>query len=216
MEYKKKEIDEIIDGNGELIGSDDIPNVDANADTQAKHTSDYNAKVGTQPFRYDMLGRFGFTMMPFMEGEEKNQGQAELENDLVDLMNERYVDILSHYYRNPKRVQSDYRKYSAGKKEDVGEEAMKYSIEYAEKILKVVEKHFSEPFKNLDEQFKENLVEGKVVEDKMVKKKEDEMSTKSDDGEVREKKIEKIAGLINKLEKHDIDKLINLLEKKNG
>lgn len=221
MELKKKDIVEIIDGNGELIGNNDIPDVDANADTQAKHTSDYNAKVGTQPFRYDMLGRFGFTLMPFMEGEDKNQGQAELENDLVDLMNERYVDLISHYYRNPKRIQSDYRKYSADK--EIGEEAMKYSVEWADKILKVVEKHFTEPFKNLDEQFKtldeqfkENIAESNVVEDKMVDKKEDEMSTRTEDGEVREKKIEKIAGLINKLEKKDIDKLINLLEKKNG
>jgi len=216
MKYKKKDIAEIIDTNGELIGNNAIPDVDANADTQAKNTTDTNAKIGTQPFRYDMLGRFGFTLMPFMEGEDKNQNQAELENDLVDLMNERYIDLLSHYYRNPKRVQSDYRKYSAGNKEDVGEEAMKYSVEWADKILKVIEKHFSEPFKKLDEQFKENLVEGKVVEDKMVDKKEDEMTTKSVDGEVREKKIEKIAGLINKLEKKDIDKLINLLERKNG
>ena len=218
MEYKKKDIDEIIDTNGELIGNNAIPDVDTNADTQAKHTSDYNAKVGTQPFRYDMLGRFGFTLMPFMEGEEKNHGQAELENDLIDLMNKRYIDLISHYYKNPKRIQSDYRKYSTNK--EIGEEAMKYSIEWVEKILKIVEKHFTDEFKNLDknldEQFKENLVEGNVLEDKMVTKKENEITTKSDDGEVRVKKLEKIAGLINKLEKQDIDKLINLLEKKNG
>lgn len=212
MEFKKKDLLEIIDGNGELIGSDSIPAVDANADTQAKHTSDYNAKVGTQPFRYDMLGRFGFTLMPFMEGEEKNQGQAELENDLVDLMNQRYIDIINYYFRNPKRIKSDYRKHVTDN--EISDETMKYNIEWAEKILKVVEKHFEEQFKNLDEQFKENIAESKVLEDKMVDRKEDEMSTKSDDGDVREKKLEKIAGLINKLEKKDIDKLINLLETK--
>ena len=214
MELKKKDILEIINTNGELIGNDDIPNVDANADTQANNTSDYNQKVGTQPFRYDMLGRFGFTLMPFMEGEDKNQGQAELENDLVDLLNERYLDLLKHYKRNPKRIQSDYRKHvTDGENSD---ETMQYSIEWAEKILKIIEKHFEEQFKNLDEQFQENLVESKVVEDKMVDKKEDEMSSKSEDGGLKEKKLEKIAGLINKLEKKDIDKLINLLETKNG
>ena len=93
---------------------------------------------------------------------------------------------------------------------------MKDNVIWADKLLKIIEKHFTEQFKNLDEQFKENLVESTMYEDKMVDKKEDEMSTKSDDGEVREKKLEKIAGLINKLEKQDIDKLINLLEKKNG
>lgn len=213
MELKKKDLLEIIDGNGELIGTDDIPQVDANADTQAKHTSDYNAKVGTQPFRYDMLGRFGFTLMPFMEGEDKNQGQAELENDLVDIMNERYIDILSHYYKKPNDVKQDYRKYSKDK--EVSEETMKHSVEWADKILKIIEKHFEEQFKNLDEQFQENIAEGKVVE-VMVDKKEDEMASKSDDNGIRDKKLEKIAGLINKLEKKDIDKLINLLERKNG
>jgi len=212
MEYKKKEIDEIINGNGELISNDDMPSNGSNLETAANNTTDYNAKVGTQPFRYDMLGRFGFTLMPFMEGEDKNQGQAELENDLVDLMNERYVDFLSFYYKNPKRIQQDYRKYSADK--EIGEETMKVSVGWADKILKIIEKHFNEQFKNLDEQFKENIAEGKVVEDAIVKKTEDNMTTKSDDGDVKEKKIKKIAGLINKLEKKDIDNLINLLERR--
>jgi len=210
MELKKKDLLEIIDTNGELIGSEGIPSVDANADTQAHGTTDTNQKIGTQPFRYDMLGRFGFTLMPFMEGEDKNQGQAELENDLVDLLNDRYLDILKHYYRNPQRIKSDYRKHVTD--DEISDETLKYSVEYADKILKCVEKHFEEQFKNLDEQFQENLVESKVVEDKMVDRKEDEMTTKTEDGEVREKKLEKIAGLINKLEKKDIDKLINLLE----
>ena len=214
MELKKKDLLEIIDGNGELIGSDNMPTVDANADTQAKGTTDVNAKIGTQPFRYDMLGRFGFTLMPFMEGEDKNQGQAELENDLVDLMNQRYIDILSHYKRNPQSIKSDYRKHVTDG--EISDETMKYSVGYADKVLKIIEKHFEEQFKNLDEQFQENLVEGKVAEDKMVDKKEDEMLNKSEDGDVREKKLEKIAGLINRLEKKDIDKLINLLERKNG
>jgi len=214
MKYKKKDLNEIIDGHGDLIGSDDIPSNDANADSQAKHTSDYNQKIGTQPFRYDMLGRFGFSLMPFMEGEEKNQGQAELENDLVDLMNERYVDLLSHYKRNPKRIQSDYRKHVTD--DEISDETMKYNVEWAEKIMKIIEKHFEKSFKTLDEQYQENLAENKVVEDRLVDKKEDEMSSKSVDRDVTEKKIEKIAGLINKLEKKDIDNLINLIERKNG
>ena len=213
MEIKKKYIDEIIDSNSELIGANDIPTHGSDLETAANNTSDYNQKVGTQPFRYDMLGRFGFTLMPFMEGEDKNQGQAEFENELVDLMNERYVDLLGHYYRNPNDVKSDYRRYSKDK--EVSEEAMKYSVEWADKILKVVEKHFEKSLKNLDEQFQENLVESKVLEDRMVTKKEDEMTSKVDDREVTDKKLKKIAGLINKLEDNDKNKLINLLEK-NG
>jgi len=221
MEYKKKDIDEIIDGNGELIGNDAIPSVDANADTQAKHTSDYNAKVGTQPFRYDMLGRFGFTLMPFMEGEDKEKifSSAEfmghpLTKELAEFLYDKNKETLKRYYKNPKAMQNEYRQISPLEFDD--DESNQTQFRMAADILEILKPHLDDSLKQLDEQFKENLVEGNVVEDKMVKKKEDEMSTRSDVGDVREKKIEKIAGLINKLEKQDIDKLINLLEKKNG
>jgi len=213
MKIKKKRLSEIIDTHGDLIGTDDVPQNDANADTQANNTSDYNQKIGTQPFRYDMLGRFGFTLMPFMEGEDKNQGQAELENDLVDIMNDRYIDLLSHYKRNPKRIQSDYRKHVTDK--EISDETMEASVKWSDKILKVIEKHFDKQFKNLDEQYQENLVESKMIEDKMVTKVEDKLVNKSDTKDISDKKLEKIAGLINKLEKKDIDNLINLIEKHN-
>jgi hypothetical protein len=70
--------------------------------------------------------------------------------------------------------------------------------------------------KNLDEQFQENLVESKMAEDKMVDKDEDNFVNKGDGKEIRDKKISKIAGLINKLEKKDIDDLINLIERQDG
>ena len=111
MNMTKDKIQEIIESEGNLIGSVDRPESSPDNETQATKTTDYNAKVGQQPFRYDMLGRFGFTLMPFMEGEDKNQGQAELEKDLVDRMNARYLDLPTHYKRNPKRIQSEYRKH---------------------------------------------------------------------------------------------------------
>ncbi len=219
MIIKKKDLNEIIDGHGDLIGVDDIPNVDANADTQAKHTSDYNAKVGTQPFRYDMLGRFGFTLMPFMEGEDKNEGQQEFLDDISDELFNLNLEILEFYYRNPTKIKTEFRAISKAKAAD--DENLKDYVsfnftKYSEKIGKVIEKHFEKSLNNLDEQFQENMVEGKVIEDKMLGKQEDKMTSKSEDGEIREKKLEKIAGLINKLEKKDIDKLINLLERDNG
>ena len=157
-----------------------------------------------------MLGRFGFTLLPFMEGEDKNQGQAELENDLVDLLNQRYVDILSHYFRNPQKVKPDYRKHVTD--DEISDETTKHSVVCADKILKAIEKHFEEPFKNLDEQFRENLAEAVMFEDKMVDKKTDEFTKKGEDGEVQDAKLKKIAGLINKLDADKKKKIINLLE----
>ena len=210
MKLKKKDIDEIINTNGDLIGNDDIPSTGGDLESAANHTTDYNAKVGQQPFRYDMLGRFGFTLMPFMEGEDKNQSQAELENDIVDILKDRYLDILKYYYKNPQKLKSDYRKHITD--DEISDKIIKENVIWANKILKIVEKHFEKSLKNLDEQFQENLVESKVVEDKIVKKVKDKMSTKSDDGEVQGAKLKKIAGLINKL---DVDKkkiIKNLLE----
>ena len=214
MELKKKDLLEIIDGNGELIGNDDIPKVDANADTQAKNTTDYNQKVGQQPFRYDMLGRFGFTLMPFMEGVDKNESQAELENDLIDLMNEKHINIISYYKQNPKKIISDYRKHVTD--EEISDDVMKQNVEWVNKIIKIIEKHFEKSLKNLDEQFVENIAENKVVEDKMVDKVKDAMLTKTDDNALKGKRLGQIVGLINKLDKKDIDDLIDLIERKNG
>jgi len=215
MKIKKRDLLEIIDSNGELIGKEDAPTTGSDLETSANNTTDYNAKIGTQPFRYDMLGRFGFTLMPFMEGKE-NQGQQELIKDLAELMHDRYMDIINHYYRNPNKLKSDFRKANEG---EHSEECQKFDNEWARKIIKVVEKHFEKAFKEpIDEVdiINENsIVEDSVAEDKLVDKKtEDEISKKTEDKEVREKRLEKIAGLINKLDKEAKDKLTKLLEMK--
>ena len=203
MNITKKDLFEIIDSNGELIGNNAIPTTGADLESQANNTTDYNAKIGTQPFRYDMLGRFGFSMMPFMEGKE-DQSENELLNELGELMYDRYVEILRFYYKNPNKLKSDYRKISDGDS-DVNKEV---NSEYANKIMKIVVKHFENAFKQ-----PEQIDEANVVEDKMVNsKKEDEISKKSNDNDFTEKRLEKIAGLINKLDKSDINKLKNLLE----
>lgn len=208
MKITKSKLFEIIDSNGELIGSEDIPQNGANLETQANNTTDYNVQIGTQPFRYDMLGRFGFTLLPFMEGKE-NQGQSELLGDLVNLMYDRYEEILKFYYKNPNKLKSDFRKLSSRESDPQKE----VNFEYAKKIIKVIQKHFENAFKE-----PKQIDESSVVEDRVVKEKsEDEMSKRSKDGEVSDKQVEKIAGLINKkFDKEDIDKLINLLERRNG
>lgn len=205
MKLKKKEISEIIDGHGDLIGTDDIPTHGSDLETQAKGTSTQNAKIGTQPFRYDMLGRFGFTLMPFMEGEEHNENQEELMGDLVDLMYDKYLDVLKYYFKNPKKLKPDYRKHVID-----GNNPESTDKEWAKKTIEVFQKHFEKAFEDSD------TIDEAVLAEKMVDRKEDEIAEKSEDKELRDKKIKKIAGLINKLEKKDIDDLINLIETKNG
>jgi hypothetical protein len=210
MKIKKKDLLEIIDSNGELIGKNDIPQGGADKESQANGTTDVNAKIGMQPFRYDMLGRFGFTLLPFFEGKE-NQEQIELMNDLAKLAYNRYMEILEYYYKNPNKLKSDYRMMSEKDFNTQPDDKKEQNFKCAKNMIKTVEKHFEGAFKE-----PENIDEGKVAEDKVVDKRtEDEISKKSDNNDIKGKHLEKIAGLINKkLEKKDIDKLINLLERK--
>lgn len=205
MKFKKKDLVEIIDTNGELIGREAAPTSGSDLESAANKTSDTNARIGQQPFRYDMLGRFGFTLMPFMEGKE-NQGQTDLKLDLINLMAERYMEIMEYYYKNPNLLKSDYRKM----KENTDDPKQKEHFETADKIISIVQEHFEKAFKE-----PETIDESSVVEDKVVdKKSEDEITNKSDDDEIKDKKLEVVAGLINKLDKKDKDKLKTLLERK--
>lgn len=212
MKLTKKELYEIIDTNGELIGKDDIPRNGSDLETQASNTTDYNAKIGMQPFRYDMLGRFGFTLLPFFEGknaEDINPEEIPILKDLAKLMYDKYMETLEYYYRNPNKLKSDFRMHSEHDFDTQPEDRKKIDYDWAKKVVAVVHPYLD------DEKDKESVSEGVVIEDKMVDKKtEDEMSKKSEDKEVKEKQVEKIAGLINKkFDKQDIDKLINLLER---
>ena len=229
MEYKiikKKDISEVIDSYGELIGRDDVPKNGADLESQANNTTDYNAKVHAQPFRYDMLGRFGFTMLPFFESEEEpeiDDSEIDVLNDLAKLMYEKYKETLEYYFRNPNKLKSDFRLHSEVDFDSQPEEKKKIDYDWAKKIIALLNSHMNEVLspEKVDASQKgtlaaggEGLDEAIVQEKVLTKKDEDELANKSDSKEVREKKIEKIAGLINKLDKKDVDKLINLLERK--
>lgn len=215
MKLTKKELYEIIDTNGELIGKDDIPKNGSDLETAANNTTDYNAKIGMQPFRYDMLGRFGFTLLPFFEGENsedmpmQNDDEIPVLYDLAKLMYDKYMETLEYYYRNPNKLKSDFRIHSEHDFESQPDDKKKIDYDWAKKIIATIHPYF-------EEKDKESMSEGVVIEDKMLDKKgEDEIAKKSEDKEVKEKQVEKIAGLINKkFDKKDIDKLINLLERK--
>lgn len=201
MKIRKKELNEIIDSNGEIIGKNDVPTTGADLESQASNTTDNNARIATQPYRYDMLGRFGFTMFPFMEGEE-NQDQLELMQELVSLLSDKDKGLIENYFRNPNKIKPDFRKISEGSDEPNKEN----NFTYAKKIMKLFEKHFNKAFDN-------KIDESKVVEDKMIEKKnEDEIAEKKEDKEIQDKQLEKIAGLINKLDAEAKGKLKNLLE----
>ena len=221
MKIKKLELNEIIDGNGDLIGNDAIPTTGTDLETQAGKTSDDNLKISHQPFRYDMLGRFGFTLLPFMESVLK-EGEIfdgseflghPITNEIAKYLYDKHMETLKRYYKTPKSMQNEYR--SKSKTDFETDESSQYEQRMAADILNLMKPYLDDELRKLDEALKENLVENAFIEGMMLDKKtEDELSTKTDDKDVRDKKLEKIAGLINKLEKKDIDALINILERK--
>lgn len=212
MRYTKKEINEIVNSNNDLIGNNDIPQSGSNLETQANNTTDYNAKVGHQPYRYDMLGRFGFTLLPFFEGKED---ETDKPNPIIEILAQQifefYKDILKEYYKNPQKLKNDYRKIS---KQDYETGDDKYGFKIAEKIFNKIKPKFEEALKELDKNLKENVNEDAFIEGKMLEKKDKKevVNKKNNSREVLDKKTEKIADLINKLDKKDVKKIKNLLE----
>lgn len=201
---KIKKISEVVDSSGELIGSNAVPEHGSDLETRANNTTDYNMSVGSQKFKYNSMAMMGFNMIPFYEGQEdqETQKQQELLTDLSELMHDRFVDIIGHYYRNPNKLKPDYRKIKEG---DHSEESIKYDNEWAIKVVKVIEKHYENAFKNVK----------KLDEDFVMKEKVDtEFAKKYDNKELSTKKLNNIAGLLNKLDKKDLKKIVDLLEAK--
>lgn len=210
MKFTKKQIDEIVDADGDLIGVNDTPQTGSDLESQANHSTDYNVNVGHQPYRYDMLGRFGFTLLPFFEGVEDSKPN-DLLDELAEYMWERYMEIIEHYYRNPQQLKSDFRKKSKLSFEE--DKTNEIDYETAEKILEIVKKHFGDSLKELDKNLKENINENTFIEGKMLDKRENKgVVNRAKDKDVLDKQAKKIADLINKLDKDNVKMIKNLLE----
>ncbi len=196
---KIKKINEVIDSDNNLIGYDDIPRAGGGLESQASSTTDYNAKISRQPFRYDMLGRFGFTLFPFFEGENSDENMEKLD-EVAGLMYETYKKTLEHYYKNPNKLKPDYRKLS----NDDG---------YIPEALKDIGKNLEETFNKFITKEDKNIDESSVHEDRVVKEKSKKwIEKKSKDGEVLSGDVKRAVDLMAKMDMEDINQLIKVLE----
>lgn len=215
MVYTKKDINEIVDSDSELIGSSGVPQNGANMETKAGGTTDKNVKTAHQPYRYDMLGRFGFTLLPFFEGKEDDADETDEQTNpiietLASQLFEFYKEILEKYYRNPQKLKSDFRKIS---KEDYETGSEEFGFEPAERIFNEIKPHFEEALKELDENLKGTIEESTVIDEKMLDGKEKtDVVSKGKSNDILDKKIKKVADLINKLDKDEVKKIKGLLE----
>lgn len=200
MNISKEKIQEIIDGDGNMMGDTDKPEVSPDQETQASKTTDYNAKAHGQNFKNDFLGRFGFY---FYESEGDN---TNVEDMLAKIMYEKYKETLDWYHKNPDKVNSDWELHQNTTFEDQPEGSREHDYEWASDILKALAPHM-----------KKDLNEAKVVEDKLTDKKDDKsVSDKKKDNDIVDTKMKKVADLLDKLSDKEIDKLITVLESKRS
>jgi hypothetical protein len=191
-------INEVIDADGGLIGSDNVPKTGPNMSTVSKKITDYNMAVGHQPFGDSMMGYFGSVMLPFFEGEGSDEKNKDL-TDTLEILRKFYEELMKHYYKNPNSLKNDFRIYT--EKETISKDVVKYFEVYAKEIVK----KFGDKPSSVDESI--------VDEDTIVDKKIDNfLSAKSNDRDITDKSVTKIAGLINKLDNGSKNKLKNLIE----
>lgn len=206
---KKSHIQEIIDGNDNIIGYKNTPTSGANKETEASGMTDTNMDMHGQRYGSDFLGRFGFY---FYEGEEKiddakSEKKQNLINDIAKVMYDKYINILNYYIENPKKLLDDYKLHKDHNFESQPEDKKQIDYDWAEKIIKTIKPYFD---------IKEDISEGEIAEDKLTDKpKQKTILSKKEKNDILDKKMNHIADLITKLDKDEKDKLINLIEKKS-
>ena len=195
---KIKKLYEVIDSDGELIGSDAVPEYGADLETRANNTTDYNMNVGSQKFKYNSMAMMGFNMIPFYEGKEGEDVKSDLLDKLSEYFYSYYIDILKYYYKAPNKLKSDYRIKSDQTLADADNIEQFYKA--SDDVMSIIQPYI----KTEPEQIDEDLMIGEKKNDEFIKKSEDKgLSTK---------KINNIADLLNKLDKTDLKKIVDLLE----
>jgi hypothetical protein len=140
---KKQKIEELIDSDGNLIGKDDYPQTGPNRETDAKHTTDYNARVHGQNYKNDFLGRFGFY---FYEADEKKE--PEVVEDLARLMYDKFIEVLNYYHENPDKLEADFELHKENNFDSQPEEKQKVDYKWAWKVMETIKPHIE---KTVDE-----------------------------------------------------------------
>ena len=108
---KKKKIMEILDSNEVIIGSDDKPQVDPNADTASNSTTDKAVRMGHQPFDDKFWGTFGFGLYETLTEDEMEKINTLSEDEMIkiaeDIINKRSDKSITNKKTDTSDVMSD-------------------------------------------------------------------------------------------------------------
>lgn len=190
---KKREIEEVLDSDGNLIGQDDKPSNNPN-EIGADGTTDHNAAIGHQHFAHDFLGRFGFYMYNEGEGDDNTLSTDDLINDIA---REAYVffdgdnDNFTAFDQLSQEVQNKY-------------------YDFANKVIGIL--HGKSEKEQLEPTLSESEL-SKMIEDVITKRDDDKSIVKRGDNDLLDDKTKgKIKSLLSTLSDKDKGELIKHLK----
>lgn len=192
---KKKDIQEVIDGDNNLIGSNTKPPTGANKETEANGTTDQNAVMHGQNFKNDFLGRFGFY------GFESEEDISQIKEKIAKMMYGKYLQSLDYYHSNPDKLKSDYELHLSGENINFDNNMKPIDHEWADAIMKIIEPYM-----------KDQIDEGQVTEDIVDRDNKNPSIKKEKDDRELNAKAKRVADLIEKLPKQDKEKIKKILE----
>lgn len=188
---KKKDIYEVLDSDGNLIGNDDKPANNPN-EIGADGTTDKNAAIGHQHFSHDFLGRFGFNMY--------NEGDNTSSTD--DLMSE--IAKASYDYFVDSADQS-------APFETLSSDIQNHYYKFAQIIISLLNNKSEK--KELEPTLSESEI-NKMIEDVITKRDDDKSIVKKGDNDILDDKVKsKIKSLLSTLSDKDKGELIKHLKK---
>jgi ribosomal protein L17 len=173
MGMKKGKLLEILDGDNNIIGTDDKPQVSPNNDTEAQGTTDHNAKMGHQDFNNDYLGKFGYY---FFENEGSDTLKTKIAKEAYN-----FFDSDSELTHEPF--------------EQFPEEKKSHYLAFAEKVIALFEQKAEKTLSEVELR--------KIAEDVIAKRKDRSFAKKKDDNDIvdKSKKIKDLFRDLTKDEK---------------
>lgn len=191
---KKKYIQEILDSDGNLIGSDDKPANNPN-EIDAAGTTDHNAAIHAQHFAHDFLGRFGF----YFYNEGEGGDSASSTDDLLGEIAKAAYD----YFVSNSEDDTAFDMLSGEMKE--------YYYDFAKMIVGMLGS--KTPKKEVEPTLSENEI-SKMIEDVITSRSDDKSIVKKSDNDVLDTKVKnKIKSLFASLSDADKGELIKHLKK---
>lgn len=197
----RKDVHEIIDGNNDLIGGEDIPKTGSDVQTRVSGITDKNVNQSRQPFTYDMIGGLGYMMFPFFESEDENSGLLESIGGVIGEYNRKKI---VEYFKNPNKLKLEYR--NRVNESNISSDEMLL----AGTVLEIIKEKYNNKLNEINSK--------QVVEEVVVDKRDDDvMNLKKDDNDILDVKAKKIVDVLSKIDTVILDKVINILgEVKNG